>query len=218
MLNIENLNYKDILHDISIKCEKGKIYGVIGPNGSGKTTLLKNISGVWNPTAGKILWNGINLQNSIVTLVPQTFESNFFDFSVYDIVSMGFYPRNGSYDLIKKALDRVDSWQFHNKSINALSAGERQRVLIARALVTKAPLMLFDEPASALDIRYQKEIYDLIKKLKQETIILISMHDLVVAEKICDEVILLNKGRCIDKGPFDKTKINQVFFTRPSHP
>ena len=206
MLQIQNLNYqignKKLLNNISVEFQKGVLYGLMGPNGSGKTTLLKNIAKIWKPTSGMILWKNENLHSKssreisgIVSFLPQVSEKHFFDFSVYDIVRMGLYSKGkGS---VERSLKEVDAWQFRDESINNISCGERQRVLLARSLVGETPVILLDEPTSSLDIKHQIDIYDILKNLKKEKIIIVSMHDIRVAERLFDEIVVLKNGENI---------------------
>jgi ABC-type cobalamin/Fe3+-siderophores transport system ATPase subunit len=215
MLRIENLKYKNILKDISLTFEKGKLYCIIGPNGAGKTSLLKNIAGIWKPTRGNVLWEGENLHkktrkeiSQTVSLLSQCSEVPFFDFTVREIVSMGKYSGKGD---VEEELRKVDGWHLRNKSINRISSGERQRIFLARSMVTEAPLMLLDEPTSSLDIKHQYDIFAILQALKKEKIIIMSIHDIYMAEKISDEIILLDKGSSLGQGPYCRDKISEVF-------
>ena len=220
MLKVENLCYcigdKILLDKISLTFSIGKFYGILGPNGAGKSTFLKTLTCLLKLSYGEILWHGEDICmkdrlaiSKTLSLVPQALEMRFFDFSVYEIVSMGLYMHHSlssSFQdyLIEWALKLVDAWQFRDRSIVGLSNGERQRVFIARSLVTRSPVLLLDEPTSSLDIRHQLDIYNILIGLKNENKIVIAvLHDLNMAKRFCDEIVVLHKGRCIGIGPFD---------------
>ena len=143
----------------------GGLHGILGPNGSGKSTLLKCICRIWDPSAGQVLWKGKDLHkrerrelSSLVTMFMQD-PSPPGVFSVWDIVEMGLYAR-GSGKLTKKeekrqieqALELTETLPLAEACISEISAGEKQRVYLARALSTDAELILLDEPCSNLDI------------------------------------------------------------------
>lgn len=216
MLEIKNISYrkggKKLLDDISATFIPGKIYGILGPNGSGKTTFLKILAGIWRQSSGSICWNGQDIANidrrnhsRLLSLVPQL-PQIMFHYTVDEFVAMGGYPLGIKYDnaLIEKALEQVDTLHLRHRSVKELSCGERQRVYIARSLITGSPILLVDEPTTSLDIRHQLEIWDLLKEIRSDNkIVLISNHDLIRSHEICDEVILLSEGKCLGKGAFD---------------
>ncbi|KXZ40675.1 iron complex transport system ATP-binding protein [Alkalithermobacter thermoalcaliphilus JW-YL-7 = DSM 7308] len=220
MVNIDNLSYSfedtKVLDNINLNIEKGKFYSIIGPNGSGKTTLFKNIS-----KALQVPRNTIFIENKDITriaskdmakkvsCVPQ--DTNIeFDFSVIDIVLMGRTPylrmfqdeTDEDIQIAKMAMEMTNTWHLKDKKINQISGGERQRVIIARAIAQSTQIILLDEPISNLDIHNQIEILDTIKKLNKEknlTVISI-LHDLNLALAYSDEIFLLNKGKIVSKG------------------
>jgi ABC-type cobalamin/Fe3+-siderophores transport system ATPase subunit len=213
MLEADSVSYvidgKPLIENISLQFSPGILYGILGPNGSGKSTLLKSLSGIWLPTKGRVLWNGIPLLDKprkeisrIISLVPQNPQVHF-DFSVSEMVRMGRYPfgcRHCSSE-VESALKTVDAWHLRHRSILHLSHGERKRVYIARALITESPILLLDEPEASLDIRHQLEIWALMKKLvEQGKTIIVTNHDLVATKRFCDEVAILDQGRCLDHG------------------
>ncbi|MBA3815827.1 MAG: ABC transporter ATP-binding protein [Parachlamydiaceae bacterium] len=210
------INGNFLIENISLEFTPGLVHGILGPNGSGKSTLLKNLSGIWKATSGSILWNHSSLlmenrqaASRIISLVPQNPQVNF-DFLVEDIVAMGRYAHDSRYwatpqkNLLQNALEMVDAWHLRSRRITCLSHGERQRVYIARALVTEAPILLLDEPTASLDIRHQIEIWQLLKRLAHEgKIVIVSTHDILVAERYCDKIAVLNRGKCIANGAFE---------------
>lgn len=204
-----------LIQEISLEFSTGCLHGILGPNGSGKSTFLKTLAGIWKPSSGKVLWNGEELHEKerqyiscTISLVPQNPRPQF-DFIAEDIVAMGRYSHGKAYwdtrekPLVEKALQAVDAWHLRSRRITCLSQGERQRVYIARALATEAPVLVLDEPMTSLDIRHQLEIWQLLQKLvEQGKMVIITTHDLAIAEHYCQQIAVLNQGRCIGSGSF----------------
>lgn len=213
-VNNISFNYENklVLSDLSVQIDSGEFFGIIGPNGAGKTTLLKLIGGLLKPNQGIIRIFDKNLAEipfneraKIMSFVPQ--ENYFsFDFTVLEIVLMGRHPylkpmeRPKKSD-IEKALDALnftDALELKDRNIMELSSGERQRVVLARALASEPKILLLDEPTSYLDITHQIEIIKILKKLNQEgmTIVFLS-HDLNLTSLVCDRLLLLSDGKMI---------------------
>jgi ABC-type cobalamin/Fe3+-siderophores transport system ATPase subunit len=223
MLEAHKLSYqvdgKNLIKDISLQFKPGIIYGILGPNGSGKTTFLKNLAGIWKPNSGKATWNGKNLLDmerreisKIISLVPQ-YTMVPFEFTVSEMVSMGRYT-HGKHDkeLFEWAITTVDAWHLKDRRVNQISHGERQRVYIARALVSESPVLLFDEPASSLDIKHQMQIWQLLLKLKEKNrTILVANHDFRAAEQYCDQIALFNQGACLGSDSFQTIMTEHTF-------
>jgi len=182
---------------------------LLGPNGSGKSTLLKSIFKSIHPTGGEVYLAGDDIRElshrevaKRAAFVPQE-ESFKFEFLVRDVVTMGRLPISNSLwdtpeDAIAatEAMREADCLHLENRSVMELSGGEKQRVLIARALVQGAPLMLFDEPTSHLDIEHQLVVAQLVRDLAnggRSTIV--AIHDLNLAPLVGDRAILLHEGR-----------------------
>lgn len=216
ILEARNLSFhkknRSLISDISLTFYSGKLYGIIGPNGSGKTTFLKNLSGIWPATSGSIFWCNnqlINLpRNEVSRIISFVPHASFipFDYSVLEIVEMGRYShgnKNNSPDLIRHVLHLVDIWHLRHRPLTQLSSGERQRVYIARALATEAPIILLDEPTSHLDLRHQLEIWNLLNALiSKDRIVIAAIHDLHAAKRYCNEIAVLNYGQCISHGQY----------------
>jgi iron complex transport system ATP-binding protein len=209
-----------VLEDISFDIKRGEFLGIIGPNGSGKSTLLRLMSRVLLPHKGKILFENrdisrINLKDLCQKLafVPQDTLISF-SFSVWEIVLLGRIPHLGrlqletrkDFEIAENSLLLTDSLHLKDRKIECLSAGERQRVIIAKALAQEPVLLFLDEPTSHLDIGYQIQILDLLKRLNRQanlTIVLV-LHDLNLASEYCHRLILLNEGKIFrDGSPFD---------------
>jgi len=196
-----------VLEDISFTARAGTFLAVVGPNGVGKSTLIAILGGLLKPRSGTVLLDGRNLRSYStraiarkITVVRQEFIPAF-GFSVMETVLMARTPHYGQLgfesqadrDLAAQALSLTDTTQFASRPLANLSAGERQRVFIARALAQDTPILLLDEPTSCLDFRHQVGIYDLLKSIqleKHRTIVAVT-HDINLAAQYCDEALLL---------------------------
>ncbi|MGI6091220.1 MAG: ABC transporter ATP-binding protein [Saccharofermentanales bacterium] len=216
MLKVDNLCYgveqKEIISNICLEIDKGEFVGLIGPNGSGKSTLLKNIYKVLKPLGGTAYLKGksiLEMSNKEaaqeIAVVAQENNTGF-DFSVNEIVLMGRHPYKRLFEretredeeIVERALKRVGMDLMAERSFISLSGGEKQRVLIARALVQDTEFLILDEPTNHLDIGYQINIMDLIKNLEITTFA--AIHDLNIAALYCDRLIVLNDGVIITSG------------------
>lgn len=209
------INNRPLIEHISLQFKPGVLYGILGPNGSGKSTFLKTLSRIWTPSEGTLLWQGEELtqlsrlqMSQTMSLVPQN-PQLYFDFDVYHMVAMGRYPHGSrtseSHRQIEKALHHVNGWHLRHQLISQLSGGERQRIYIARALATQAPILLLDEPTSYLDLRHQLEIWHLLRLLlKEGKLIITAVHDLLAAQRFCDQLVILNEGKCRATGTYEE--------------
>ncbi|MGL6106446.1 ABC transporter ATP-binding protein [Romboutsia sp.] len=219
-LKVKNLEFsidnKQILKDISFEIKKGSFVGIIGPNGSGKSTLLKNIYRIYKPGSGEITIDNKNLLNmkekdcaKEIAVLAQ--ESNTqFDFTVEQIVKMGRYPYKSIFqdysiddlEMVKNMLHRVGLSDYSDRSFSNLSGGEKQRTLIARALVQNTDFLVLDEPTNHLDIGYQIQLMDLVKSLGITT--LSAIHDMNIAAMYCDYLIVMKDGKIIERGSIEE--------------
>jgi len=201
---------REVFHDLTFSLEEGEILGLIGPNSSGKTTLLKLMDGLLNPQRGKVFLGGKDLQKlprrqvaREIAVVPQEMEIPF-SFTVGEIVLMGRAPYMGRFgwekqrdlQIAREGMALTDIAQLENRPFAELSQGEKQRVLIARALAQEPGVMLLDEPTSHLDINHQVEINELVCSLNVEknlTVMNIS-HDLNLAAEYSHRIVLLSRG------------------------
>lgn len=210
-LQVKNLKFsidkKEILKDISFEIPKGSFVGIIGPNGSGKSTILKNIYRLYKPDSGQILLDNKNLLNmkdkdcaKEIAVLAQESNSQF-DFTVEQIVKMGRYPYKSVFedyskkdlDMVTDMLKRVGLEDYVGRSFSKLSGGEKQRTLIARALVQDTEFLILDEPTNHLDIGYQIQLMDLVKSLNITT--LSAIHDMNMASMYCDYLIVMKDGK-----------------------
>jgi len=206
----------NVLENINFSARGGDFIGVIGPNASGKSTLLKSISKVLKPHTGVVLLNERDVHTlksaeiaKNLAVVPQESVISF-AFTALEVVLMGRTPHlnrfemESTQDLIiaQKSMELTNTWYLAERPIDRLSGGEKQRIIIARALTQEPRVLLLDEPTDHLDINHQIEILDLIKRLsKEEGMVVIGVfHDLNIASQYCDRLILLHKGRIFAAG------------------
>jgi iron complex transport system ATP-binding protein len=199
------------LEGVSFELGAGEILGVIGPNASGKTTLVRLLSRVREPERGEIRLGGTPLPRlgrralaREVAVVPQE-SSPAFPLTVEELVLMGRHPHvagrffEGPGDLqrAREAMVLAGVLDLATTPLDALSGGERQRCVLARALAQEPRLLVLDEPTSHLDLRHQREIVGLLRRLNRErdTTILVVSHDLNLAGELADRLLLLSGGR-----------------------
>lgn len=211
---------KTVVRGLSLEIKEGDFLGIIGPNGSGKSTLLRLLTRCIRPFKGRVffkekdIWQiGLKGFTRNVAFVSQDATVNF-PFSAMEMVLMGRIPHLGrmqfetrsDVSIAEKAMALTDVLGLKDRPVDCLSAGERQRIMIARAL-TQEPLLLFlDEPTSHLDIGHQVMCLDLLKTLNREKGLTVAavLHDLNLASEYCDRILLLNEGRTFREGPPDE--------------
>jgi iron complex transport system ATP-binding protein len=188
------------LEDLSLELPQGKLVGLVGPNGSGKSTLLQLSAGIL-PPSGAVAWGGRALadipaleRGRCASWVPQDAQFEF-GFTVWSVVAQGRYAHGDDGKGVEAALGLLDLEPLAARPVNQLSGGERARVLLARALVTEAPLQLWDEPLAALDPRHALETLRLARAVSRRgTTVLFSLHDLRAAHEL-DLVVVLHNHR-----------------------
>jgi cobalamin transport system ATP-binding protein len=195
---------------VDLEVFPGEILGMLGPNGSGKTTLLKILDGMLLPHEGEVLVRGkamVNLKRGdIAKVIAMVAQENFFRFafSVLEVVLMGRFPhlgrlqfeRDRDLNIAVNALRATHALELSERSIHELSGGEKQRVLLARALAQEPGAILLDEPTSFLDLKYKKELLDLIAGLTKEKglgVVVVS-HDIDLVSQYCDRIVMLKHG------------------------
>ncbi len=206
----------NVLENIDFSAKGGDFIGVVGPNASGKSTLLKSISKVLKPYTGVVLLNERDVHTlksaeiaKNLAVVPQESVISF-AFTALEVVLMGRTPHlnrfemESTQDLIiaQKSMELTNTWYLAERPIDTLSGGEKQRIIIARALTQEPRVLLLDEPTDHLDINHQIEILDLIKRLskEKEMVVIGVFHDLNIVSQYCDRLILLHKGRIFAAG------------------
>ncbi|NJK79884.1 MAG: ABC transporter ATP-binding protein [Chloroflexaceae bacterium] len=201
-----------IVDNVTLSAADGEFVGLLGPNGSGKSSLLRTIYRLLKPQAGAILLDDANVWQLSAREVARRMavvtqeHTGDFDFSVFEMVLMGRNPHKGMFDrdtdtdfqLVQEALHRVDMASFARRSFLTLSGGEKQRVLIARALVQQARFLVLDEPTNHLDIHYQLSILELVRQVGVTTIA--ALHDLNLAAYYCDRLYVLKQGQVVESG------------------
>ncbi len=220
ILVIENIDFRygarKTLSNLSFSVREGEICGLLGPNGSGKTTLLKCINRILKINSGKITIGGRDLAKlsreeiaGLIAVVPQ--ELNVvFSFTVMQMVLMAGSIRFGLSGTAKRhdhgraleILEELHIKHLAERRYNELSGGEKQMVLIARALFQKAGILLLDEPTSHLDFKRQYLIMEMIRKITKEKDLttIMTLHDPNTAGRYCDRLVMLNNGRISHQG------------------
>ncbi|MCL5071709.1 MAG: ABC transporter ATP-binding protein [Actinobacteria bacterium] len=235
ILTIKNLSFaydgSNVLDDINFDVVSGCFLSILGPNGSGKSTLINLISRVLKNYKGEIIVKGRSIQNlnskeiaKIIAVVPQ-YSNIGFNFLVGELILMGRFPyvsrfgreKKQDFDIVESVMEKTKTLLLYKKRFNELSGGEKQRVIIAQALVQDTPIILLDEPTSHLDINFQIEIMDLFYKLNTDegkTIIGI-FHDINLAANYSKKTILLKNGMVFGYGEIKDTitkeNIKKVF-------
>lgn len=205
-----------VLNDISLAVNGGEFFIIIGPNGSGKTSLVKVASGAVRPQTGEVevLEHPLRRYSRralarIVAVVPQVAPADV-PFTVAEVVLMGRSPhlpwlgleRPKDREIARQAMHFTRVEHLAGRKLNELSAGERQRVLIARAIAQRPRLMVLDEPTSALDLAHQVQIMDLMEQLRDDegtTVVMVS-HDLNLAALYADRLLLMKEGNVVGLG------------------
>ena len=205
-----------VVSGVDLSVERGSLVGLVGPNGSGKTTVIRAIKGTIAPDAGEIRLDGdaaaglsAREVGRRVASVPQ--ETGLaFDFQVRHVVEMGRTPHLGRFDghgadderAVREAMSAAGVARFADRPITAVSGGERQRVLLARALAQETPALLLDEPTANLDVNHAIRTVELVREIADDgRAALAAIHDLDMAARYCDEVVVLANGGVHAAGP-----------------
>jgi iron complex transport system ATP-binding protein len=211
IIQVDNISFSypgvEVLKKLRFDVEEGRFLAVAGPNGSGKTSLLNLLCGNLKASEGSIVIDSAPVHSyetgamaRKVAMVRQQFIP-VFGFTAAEAVMMGRTPHMGrrAFDsaadrnAVSAALEATDTLRLADRTLSNLSAGERQRVFIARALAQETPILLLDEPTSFLDLKHQVQIYDLLKAAQKQEgkTILIVTHDINLAAQYCDSVLLM---------------------------
>jgi len=215
-LRIEQLDVelggRVIVTGIDLHVPDGSFVGLLGPNGSGKSTILKTLYRVHGPSAGRVLLDGSDLlalparaaARRIAVVAQETTVE--FAVTVREMVMLGRLPYQSAFrsdsvkdrEIVAEAIERVGCGALADRSFHQLSGGEKQRVLLARAIAQGADHLILDEPTNHLDVRYQVEVLELVSGLG--VTVLAAIHDLSLAALYCDTVQLLRDGRIAARG------------------
>ncbi|HEY8347588.1 MAG TPA: heme ABC transporter ATP-binding protein [Symbiobacteriaceae bacterium] len=207
---------RPVLKDLSLEIAPGEFVAVVGPNGSGKSTFVRAISGTLAPASGRVLLRGTDLSRMhpreiarVMAVVSQETAVSF-DFTVEEIVMMGRLPYQRRFGaatprdrhVTERAMMMTRTLHLRDRLITAISGGERQRVLLARALAQEPELLILDEPTAHLDIAHQVELLDLIRRLNRDGLTVVAvLHDLNLASLYADRLVVIKEGRLYVQGP-----------------
>ncbi len=223
MLQVESLSVsygeRAVLHAVSFSVDRASILGLIGPNGAGKSTLVRALSGVLPVQSGHVLVDGRSLNGMnapdvarLIAVVPQA-HSLPPAFTAWETVLLGRTPylnwlgqvSKRDEEIAQDAMRRTDTLKLSDRRVGELSGGEQQRLLLARALAQATPILLLDEPTSNLDLQYQINLLEQVRRLaKQDRLsVVMVLHDLNLVARYCDQVALLVDGRIVKLGGVD---------------
>lgn len=221
------------LRAVDLSVATGASVALIGPNGSGKSTLLRVASGVLRPDSGVVRLEGRSIAAMSgrqlarhLAMVEQERPMGF-DFTVREVVEMGRIPYAGRFTresgsdrrAIEHAMDLADIGGLADRSIRAISGGERQRVYLGMALAQQPEILLLDEPTTHLDLRHQVQFMSIVRQQVREGMTaIVAIHDLTLAAQSCDRIALLSEGRIVQAGAPDevltRAHIERVFGVR----
>ena len=205
---------KKIISSISLSLQKSEWLGIIGANGSGKSTFLKGISRILNVYSGGAFLDGQNIHLSptkevakMISVLPQQ-QSDNLHLTVYELVCFGRSPHKEWWELdlnendhlkVERSIELTEMEDFRDKPLRTLSGGQRQRAFLSLALAQDANTLLLDEPTTFLDLHYQLQFLDLLKRLNQEEKISIItvIHDINLAARYCNRIALLKDGKLL---------------------
>lgn len=215
IVNTENLavgyGKKTVIDDINIEALRGQVLCLLGPNGAGKTTILRTLSGLLTPISGQVYIkdqkvaeiNKKELAKILAIVLTKKLQGDFM--TVFDIVATGRYPHTGYFgklmpkdlDKIDEALKTVNAVDLTKRYFDELSDGEKQKVMVARALVQEPQVIILDEPTTHLDIKHRLELIDILKTLsnKKGITVILSLHEIDLALKSSDKVLLVKDGK-----------------------
>ncbi|MCP9211967.1 ABC transporter ATP-binding protein [Streptomyces sp. NEAU-Y11] len=203
---------RTLVDRLSLDVAAGRMVGLVGPNGSGKSTALRCVYRALRPTSGAVLLDGtdlasVPLRESARSIAALTQESHTeLDFTVAEVIALGRTPHsrgNGPLtgrerELCRTAMDRLDVAHLADRSVLTISGGERQRVLVARALVQEPRVLVLDEPTNHLDVRHQVRLLSFLRGA--ELTVLTALHDLNLAAAVCDRIAVLSHGCLVASG------------------
>lgn len=199
-----------LVEDIRLAVDDGAFVGLVGPNGSGKSTLLRCVYRALRPAAGTVLLDGDDVHTlrpraaaRVLAALPQETSAEF-DFTVTEVVAMGRLPHKdrtaaGDREICDRAMARTGVDHLAGRGFLGLSGGEKQRVLIARALAQQPHVLVLDEPTNHLDIAHQLDVLSLVRG--SGPTVLAALHDLNLAAAHCDLLYVIADGRIVDSGP-----------------
>lgn len=207
---------KALLKDIALKVKKGEILVLIGPNGAGKSTILKNIIREMQPISGGIYIKGKNVKDFTSKQYAKTMSVVLTEkiktemMTCRDVVAMGRYPYTNYFgkltkedeQIVTESLEKVSAMDIAEKDFSQISDGQRQRIMLARAVCQKPEIIVLDEPTSFLDIRHKIELLDILLEMavKDKVTVIVSLHEIELAAKIADYVMCVGGNGTIEFG------------------
>ena len=219
-INMNNLavgyNGKALIHDICIGIEKGEIVTRIGPNGAGKSTILKSITRQLKIISGNVTIAEENLtklsfrdlSTKMAVVLTERMKPELM--TCHDIVATGRYPYTGKLGILSRedeqkvdeAMEAVHAQELGDRDFNAISDGQRQRVLLARAICQEPEIIILDEPTSFLDVRHKLELLSILRDMakRKKITVIMSLHEIDLAEKVADKIICVKGDRIAHYG------------------
>ena len=232
MMQVQNLCFRykgapEVLKDVSFTMEPGQFLAILGNNGVGKSTLLKCFNHILKPDAGSVLLDGEDLLAKStrevakrVAFVSQNVPST--QMTVHDVVMLGRRPymkwgfTEEDHKIVHEAMHRLDVEDMRGRFLSQLSGGEKQKVMLARALAQQPKVLLLDEPTSALDIQNQYQVLKMVRDIchNDNMIAVVVIHDLNLALRFCDRFLLLKDGEVYrhgDRSILDSAALKDVY-------
>ena len=202
-------NTKEAVKEVSFKVNQNEIIGILGPNGCGKTTTIGMILGLLKPSKGKVLINGVEIENQRVDLLNQlNFISPYIELPKKLTVRQNLEVYGRLYDVnkhkekIEYLCEKLRLYEFIDKLTGELSSGQKNRVSLAKSIINNPKVLLLDEPTASLDPETGDFVRSFLEEYQQEnkTSILLASHNMAEVERLCSSVLMMNKGSIIDKG------------------
>lgn len=224
-------NRNILIHDINISIEKGKILTLIGPNGAGKSTILKSITRHLAKISGEVYigdneiyrWSGRDMARQVAVVLTDRIRPELM--TCAEVVAMGRYPytnilgklTSADKAIVRESLARVHALDLENQDFNTLSDGQRQRIMLARALCQEPEIIVLDEPTAYLDIRHKIELLDILREMAHEKgiTVIMSLHEIDLAMKLSDYLVCVKGDTIARFGPpeeiFDNGEIDRLY-------
>jgi len=202
-------NSKEAVKDVSFKVNQNEIIGILGPNGCGKTTTIGMILGLLKPSKGKVLINGVEIENQRVDLLNQlNFISPYIELPKKLTVRQNLEVYGRLYDVnkhkekIEYLCEKLRLYEFIDKLTGELSSGQKNRVSLAKSIINNPKVLLLDEPTASLDPETGDFVRSFLEEYQKEnkTSILLASHNMAEVERLCSSVLMMNKGSIIDEG------------------
>ena len=202
-------NTKEAVKEVSFKVNQNEIIGILGPNGCGKTTTIGMILGLLKPSKGKVLINGVEIENQRVDLLNQlNFISPYIELPKKLTVRQNLEVYGRLYDVnehkakIDYLCEKLRLYEFIDKLTGELSSGQKNRVSLAKSIINNPKVLLLDEPTASLDPETGDFVRSFLEEYQQEnkTSILLASHNMAEVERLCSSVLMMNKGSIIDEG------------------